>query len=118
MSVYTDEERTVGHQFRDRRQLELDLLNEHSPPDWVMPVFLASFRHLCPARNNRSTALELKEIYEISPIYPVHGVAAGRFAWIYRQGRCRGCGRTARSSQGRLVDGFDRPPISGRVARS
>ena len=41
----------------------------------------------------------------------------GRFAFIFKEGRCS-CGATARSRAGRLVDAYERPPLSGRVARA
>ncbi len=114
----TTAERSAGRIFRDHRQQQLTSLNDKSPPDYRVPTQIALYRHLCAARQMRSTALELKEIYVPSPIYPEHGVAAGRFGFTYREGRCRGCGQVARSGEGRLVDGPKRPPLLGRVARS
>lgn len=111
-------EKSAGRTFRDTQQLLLDGNNHRSPPTFAIPQVIANLRHLCPARNGRSTTLECKEIYIASPIYPEHGVEAGRFAFLYREGRCRGCGQTARSGTGRLVDGRHRPPLSGRVTRS
>lgn len=116
--MLTAAEKAAGRVFRDNVQARLDALNSMDPPTYNALTFIAVFRHLCPARDLRSSALELKEIYVASPIYPEHGVPPGRFGFIYRQGRCRGCGHTARSESGRLVDGQQRPPISGRVARS
>lgn len=116
--MLTAEEKTAGRTFRDFRVRLLDQHNADNPPTHVVPDFIALFRHLCSARHGRSTAMELKEIYVPSPIYPEHGVEAGRFGFIYREGRCRGCGQSARSGEGRIVDGRQRPPISGRVARS
>lgn len=116
--MLSTEEKACGRFFRDQWQFTLAGRNETDPPRYLVPDFIGHFRHLCSARHGRSTALELKEIYVLSPIYPEHGVEAGRFGFIYREGRCRGCGQNARSGEGRLVDGRQRPPISGRVARS
>jgi hypothetical protein len=110
----TDVEKHAGRLFRNVVELYLSNLNLVDPPDFSPPHFLALLRHLCPARNDRSTAIELHERYMASPIYPVEGVPAGRFGFIFREGECRGCGRTARSGSGRIVDGWVRPPLSGR----
>jgi hypothetical protein len=39
------------------------------------------------------------------------------FGFIYREGKCKGCGDTARSPAGRLVLQEERPPAQGRMAR-
>lgn len=114
----TAQEKSVGRVFRDEAATLLLGLNETKPPTYDAPFFLGIYRHLCPARHRRSTALELREQYWLSPAYPREQVPAGRFGYIFREGKCRGCGQTARSSVGRLVDGWERPPITGRVARS
>ena len=110
------EEKAAGRVFRDEMQAALLRSHTADPPDHTVPNFLSLYRHSCPARQGRSTALELKEVYVSSPSYP--DVPAGRFGFIYKQGVCRGCGQTARSRAGRLVDAYERPPIHGRVARS
>jgi hypothetical protein len=112
----THSEKQVGRQFKLDCEAALNQRNAEEPPTYEVPFFLGIYRHLCSARNNRSTGLELKEQYWVSGDYP--GVPAGRFGFIFREGRCRACGQTARSWVGRLVDGLDRPPITGRVARS
>jgi hypothetical protein len=114
----TDVEKGVGRRFRSEAELNLFSLNTTDPPTYDVPFFLGIYRHLCPARNNRSTGMELKEQYWVSPIYPDEKVPAGRFGYVFREGRCRACGQTARSRVGRVVDGWERPPITGRVARS
>ena len=116
--MLSEAEKAAGREFRSRMREQLDALHVADPPTYLVPDVIALYRHKCPARGMRSTALELKEIYAASPIYPAHDVPAGRFGWIYREGRCRGCGQSARSGTGRLVDGWQRPPLSGRVARS
>lgn len=111
-------EKECGRRFRSESEISLMTLNELHPPSYEVPFFLGIYRHLCKARNNRSTGMELKEQYWVSPIYPDEKVPAGRFGYVFREGRCRACGQTARSRVGRVVDGWVRPPITGRVARS
>lgn len=119
-------EKIAGRQFRDAAQAKLlATFDGEKAPTYTAPNFLGIYRHNCPARQGRSTGLVLDEIYTPSPecdIFTDDGsrewVAPGRFGFIYREGRCRGCGQTARSKAGRLVDGWVRPPIHGRVARS
>jgi hypothetical protein len=114
----TAPEKDAGRRFRDEATSQLLALNEVDPPTYEVPFFLGLYRHLCAGKNSRSVAMELKEQYLVSPIYPEENVPAGRFGFIYREGRCRACGQSARSRAGRLVDGWERPPITGRVARS
>jgi hypothetical protein len=114
----TENEKKAGKKFRVQAELDLELLNEKDPPTYEVPFFLGIYRHLCNARKGRSTGMELKEQYLLSPIYPEENVPAGRFGFVFREGRCRACGQTARSRVGRIVDAFDRPPLTGRVARS
>ncbi len=131
------EEKAAGRLFRDAEQLLLDAVNATDPPTYVVPVVIALFRHRCPARRMRSTSLELKEVYRASAKIVVESdegvhtafwftdwwpgraalvdtwmVQAARFGFVYRDGRCRGCAQTARSVTGRLVDGWERPPIA------
>lgn len=112
----SDAEKAAGRLFQTESEAILSRLNAASPPTYVVPFFLGLYRHLCAGRQDRSAGLELKELYRLSPIY--QDVPAGRFGYLYREGRCRACGQTARSEVGRLVDGWQRPPITGRVARS
>lgn len=114
----SDREKAAGRIFRSAEEVALVQLNELQPPTYDAPFFIALFRHICTAKGSKSVAMELKEQYVVSPIYPAENVPAGRFGYIYREGRCRACGQTARSRTGRLVDGWERPPITGRVARS
>lgn len=113
--MLTTEEKTAGRAFRSTMELRLAAMP--APRYWA-PTVISNYRHLCPARDGKSTALELHEIYVLSPIYAEHGVPAGRFAYLWREGRCRGCGHVARSSVGRVVEAKKRPPLSGRVTRS
>lgn len=112
MSKYTEEEKAVGRQFRETAQAALLASFDTGPPNYVVPNFIALYRHNCDARGGRSTALNLKEIYQFSPADA--GVPAGRFGFIYKAGRCAYCGQTARSRAGRLVDAHERPPLASR----
>lgn len=107
----TPEEKQAGRLFRDTCQAELVAQVEAKPPTYIVPNWIAVYRHPCPARGNRSTALELHEVYRQSPEYPQYGVPAGRFGFIARAGSCRACGHTAGSRAGRLVDARERPPL-------
>lgn len=114
----TPREKKVGRLFRVESEEKLTGINKIDPPTYDVPFFLGIYRHLCSARHGRSTGMELKEKYLLSPIYPEEDVPAGRFGFVFREGRCRACGQTARSRVGRIVDGWERPPLTGRVARS
>lgn len=114
----SDREKSAGRQFRADCEKALAALNERDPATYEVPFFLGLYRHLCEGKASRSVAMELKERYWVSPIYEEENVPAGRFGFLFREGRCRACGQTARSRAGRLVDGWERPPITGRVARS
>lgn len=116
--VLTAVEKVAGRAFRDDVAGILSRLNATNPPHYVVPSYLAAYRHLCPKRRNLSTAIELKECYILSPIFSAEGISEGRFGYIYREGRCLNCGRLARSASGRLVDGQERPPLTGRGMRS
>lgn len=137
MSELEPEEKVAGRLFRDSAQLDLDQLNAATPARYPVPSFLAVYRHICPGRQELSTALELREVWVPSPRIvvetPLGGtpravlyelwrptddvdlwhMPAGRFGFIYREGKCRSCQRTARSEKGRFVDGWERPPILG-----
>ncbi len=108
-------EKAAGRDFRDTAQGALLRAFDLDPPDIAVPNFIAVYRHACPARGGRSTAIELRECYRISPAYPQHQVPAGRFGFIWRAGACRHCGATARSRAGRLVDAHERPPARATV---
>jgi len=116
MATLSPAEKAAGRAFRDAAQADLLATFDTDPPAFTVPSFLALYRHHCPARAGRSTALPLHEIYLHSPADG--DVPAGRFGFIYRAGRCRSCGQQARSRAGRLVDAQVRPPIHGRVLRA
>lgn len=116
--MLTEAEKTAGLRFQGQMRSELHLLFETASPDHVMLPYIAVFRHHCAARMNRSTSLEMPEVYITSPAYEDLCVPEGRFAFIWREGRCRLCGETAWTQPGRLVDAYERPPLRGRVTRS
>lgn len=111
-------DKAAGRRFRDRCAAALERSFVDDPPTYVVPVVIALFRHACPRRNNKSTALALREVYQLSPAEPDTDVCAGLFAFIHREGRCRFCGQTARSRAFRLVLAGERPPLPGHIARS
>ncbi len=113
--TFTPQEKQAGRAFRDAAQNELLATFETNLPTHTVPNFIALFRHNCEARGGRSSPLELKEVYRFSPAYG--SIPSGRFGFIYKEGKCRYCGDTARSRAGRLVDAHVRLPLSWRVAR-
>lgn len=109
-------EKAAGRAFRAQAAAALATRFATDPPTFEVPPVIAIFRHACPGRGGRSTALTLREHYQLSPA--AGDVPAGRFAFVHREGRCRHCGATARSATGRVVDAHTRPPLSGRVAQA
>ncbi len=107
--MLSPEEKAAGRRFRDDCQAWLINLVDTTAPTFIVPNFIAIYRHPCPARNHRSTAMELAETYLPSPAFDT--IPAGRFAFLYRSGRCRHCGQTGMSRAGRLVDAHTRPPL-------
>lgn len=114
--MLTREEKQAGRFFKGMAQGVLDERLAAESPTYVIPGCLGVLRHACPQKQNRSTALNLHEIYVISPSVSHWDIPAGRFGFIFREGRCRSCGQTALSKDGQIVDGYERPP-QGRVVR-
>jgi hypothetical protein len=119
MPALTDEEKQQGRHFRDAQHAALERLNQEQPPTYLVPNFLKHYRHLCPKRQSRSTAMALKEVYVFSDFTSKDedGIDRPRLGWIYKEGVCSGCRQTARSRTGKVVDAWERPPAEGRVAR-
>lgn len=112
--MLTSQEKQAGRRFRDREQQLLDRRFETDPPTYTVNGLIAIYRHACRARGGLSTTLELREVYLSSPAYVEHpSVPAGRFGFLYREGRCRHCGDAALTRVGRIVDARERPPLSG-----
>lgn len=132
-------ELAAAQAFRAGQRFTLSVKNDNDPPGVTVSVFAGNIRHDCPARGGASVFLEMREHYVRSPEAVVHmaddrvyGVAlvddgageswpeaegfeatvvpAGRFAFIWTQGRCAACSLVARSGTGRLVDTRLRPP--------
>lgn len=122
---WTPAELAVLRKFRAAMREELDKVQA----DLIVDVHVRQYRHDCRASGGKSTALELREHYVLSPGYHVledgeireagnafvmipgsSVVPARRFGWIFTRGRCPACKVTARSSRGRLVDPAVRPP--------
>lgn len=130
-------EKQAGRAFRDARQVALDARNAADPPGGVVSVYWRVPRHECPAAGGASIGITLRENYEPSPAYRVCycGVVApmspdfphhdcdgskvlaadGLFAFIWKEGRCFGCGLAVRTKVGRFVVAADRPPENGRT---
>lgn len=142
MSSLTDEEKARGRIFRGVAQSELCWINSQSPPTFKPLPVSGHYRHNCAARKGISTALQLHEVYMVSstPIGEQGAVSLhtacvllkkelseecldgwpgdeGRFAYVFREGTCKGCGQTARSPIGVLVDAVERPPLPSAVVR-
>lgn len=103
--------------FRAAQRAALKDRNARDKPDITVSVLIRHYRHDCAKQGGRSAALELREHYIFSPA--LSAVPAGRFGFIFTQGRCAACGTTARSGDSRLVDSAVRPPgpravVSGR----
>jgi hypothetical protein len=116
----SDVERSAGRAFKTECLRQLHALMDSDPPTYRTLPLLAVIRHSCPRRANTSTAITLKEIYQHCPDMQVHvdggvTVPAGRFGFLYKEGRCVHCRATVRS-EGRLVDGWHRPPLRSRSA--
>lgn len=132
------EEKCAGRLFRERASKALDETNVQDPPDFAVPPVIGIYRHACNAKDGVSSAMELKEVWTPSPRIVVERaddgtltaflyaewtpkdidtwtVPDGRFGFVIREGRCRFCGKKARSRFGRVVDAYDRPPLDGRV---
>ncbi len=129
-------ERAAGRKFQGACRDALEAALELNPPDATVLPFLSQFRHNCRSRGGRSTALELREFYELSPEYLVVTdeccetqaylpedapggvgavtVPAGRFGFIVLSGKCSDCELRVHSSSGRLVNAQDRPPLEER----
>lgn len=117
--MLTPAEKVAGRKFRDEQKDILKQRFEDDPPTYEVFFFQKIYRHLCPARGNISTALELKEKYNFSEEMEVdeQKIPAGRFGFMYKEGRCRGCGAVARSKLGMFQDAYERPPLENRIAR-
>lgn len=97
-------------------QDHLDDINNKDTPEYIPPHFLSIYRHPCPEQRNVSKAIDLYERYLTAEDIERSDLAPWAFIW--KEGSCRKCKQTARSSKGLLVNTDKRPPISGRVARA
>src|SRR5262249_11814592 len=142
MPVLTTAERAAGRWWRDLQLTELAALNAARPPMQSPSPFIRHIRHLCPGNNGASISFDFAYTYVTSPrigvcycsvIKPVPDellgkfphedcaggelVPAGRFAFVYREGRCALCDLTARSTTGRVVDARERLPTGRKVVQ-
>lgn len=103
-TVLTREQKLEARAWLAEQQLLLAGLNENDPPTHAPPNMVKVFRHACSKRRNKSTALQLHEMYVLSE--------DGQWGFIFKEGTCKACGDTARSPEGRFVIAADRPPIA------
>ena len=136
--MLTHAERSAGKWWRAQRDAELKRLNAEEPVNEHPPPYVRHIRHLCPGIAGRSVSFDYAEVYVTSPALMVSNklkvqvldqelaenspprkvdavILAGRFGYVYREGRCAGCGHTARSLTGRVVDGIERLPTGRKV---
>ena len=135
----SDVEKQAGRAFRAGRQAALDALNEQDPPGMRVLLLWRVIRHGCPVGRayRASTGIMLREHYEESPEYwacycgalSTWGThfphddcdggkvvsPAGQFAFIWKEGKCSGCGLAVRSETGRFIVAADRLPGHGRT---
>lgn len=112
-------EKQAGRAFRDARQALLDARNEASPPKvFALPLWRV-VRHECPVAGGASIGVTLRAVIEPSP--ECRGpddakviAAGGRFAFVWKEGKCSGCGLTVRTRRGRFTV-TDRPADHGRT---
>lgn len=135
----TDSQKRAGRAFRDEQQAALDALNVTAPPDKYVLTCWRVVRHDCPAAGGTSIGITLREHRHESPEYWVcycsavepfnlyvfphedcQGglvtAAAGSFSFLWKDGKCSGCGETRRSRSGLLTVDTDRLADSGRTA--
>ena len=93
--MLTPEERAAGRRFKAERQAALDALNRARKPDLNVLAVWTVTRHMC---RGASVGITLRTVTEFGNV-----TAAGvRFAFIWKEGRCSGCGRTARARKGKF----------------
>lgn len=127
MPQLTRAEKLAGRWFRDQQFLLLDQLQAQDPAALSPPPWIHHYRHGCTGRGGQSVSFEMREVYAPSPrlwvcycsavVQAPHDdcqgaveIPAGRIAFIYRHGRCNGCGITGRS-RGWIADGLERAPL-------
>lgn len=125
VAALTPEEKSAGKLFRD----SCALLLAEVPSEARCSTFTVWYRHACRDDGQGSTwGMRLRQHYWTSPEYQVEGewgkwktakpvttIPAGRFAFIFRWGRCSRCGLMVRSGAGRFVIAADSPPEKGAV---
>jgi hypothetical protein len=134
--MLTRAEKLAGRWFRQQMHEHLAVVNAADPPSVSVPWVLRHVRHNCASRDGLSVSFEAREVYVLSPeiwvcycsaagllgdSFPhddcqggVVAAAEGRFAYIYKEGRCT-CGVTGRSPSGHVADAYERLPIGGKA---
>jgi hypothetical protein len=134
----TPDQKTALRAFRDASQAALNARSLLDPPGMTALVLHRVVRHECAAEGGASVGITLREVREESPEYWVCycGIvttwsphfphrdcdgakvvaAAGEFAWLWKEGRCSGCGLAVRTAKGRYVVSADHPARERRQA--
>ena len=134
----TPYQKQAGRIFRDERQAVLDALNAVRPPARYVLTQWRVVRHLCPDRDGASVGISLREVREDSPEYwgcycsappAPHSAdfphsdcqggmvvaAESLFGFVWKEGRCSGCGQELRSRRG-LIEVSDHLSRDGQAS--
>ena len=138
MTLLTDSQKKAGRLFRAGQQGLLDKLNAAEPPGRYALTVWRVVRHPCPAADGASTGITMREHLAASPEYWVcycgvvsplipetfpHGdcdggnmvAAEGQFTFLWKEGRCSGCGLVLRSRAG-MTGVSDSPSRDGQAS--
>lgn len=127
MPQLTRGEKLAGRWFREQQLQLLVQLEAESPAELHPPPWVHHYRHSCAGRDGQSVSFEMREVYTPSPqlwicycsavVEEPHDdcqgavrIPAERLAFIYRYGKCNGCGITGRTT-GWIADGLERAPL-------
>jgi hypothetical protein len=134
----TDSQKKAGRAFRAERQFLLDERNKREPPWRYVLTAWRVVRHPCEAAGGASIGITLREHCEESPEYwicycgtlePFHlyvfphedcqggkmVTAGGQFTFLWKEGRCSGCGLVLRSRKG-MTGVSDSPSRDGQAS--
>lgn len=95
----TPEEKAAGREFEAACLADLAALNKARPPGMGALVVHTVVRHECPEKGGTSVGITLRTVLRLGNVT----TADGRFAFMRKEGRCSGCGRTVRTTDGMFV---------------
>lgn len=95
----TPEEKAAGKEFEAVCLAELAALNAAQPPGMGALAVHTVVRHECPEKGGTSVGITLRAVTRAGNVL----TADGRFAFTWKVGRCSGCGRTVRTTDGMFV---------------